>query len=164
MPLIASARYRLQYAAAAKRLEQRDVENRRLQTELEAAYTQLELQRGASSEAHAILEELAGVVTAVLDDLPNLEHEIRSPNTAPNLEHEIGPIGSPNTAPAYGSATSDLGDGEGVLTTARTPRQLAPTTALPSLRAALSAALLSAVRLLREHALTTALTATPTFS
>ena len=162
MPLIASARYRLQYAAAAKRLEQRDVDNRRLQTELEAAYTQLEQQRGASSEAHAILEELAGVVTAVLDDLPNLDHEIRSPNTAPNLEHEVGPIGSPDTAPAYGSAPSDLGEGEGALTTARTPRQLAPTTALPSLRAALSAALLSAVRLLREHALTTALTSTPT--
>ena len=138
----ASVRYRLQYATAAKRLEQRDVENRRLQTELDAAYTQLEQQRCASSEAHAILKELAGVVTAVLDDLPNLEHEICA-------------IGSPNTAPAYGSANSDLGDGEDALRTARTPRQLAPTTALPSLRAGLSAALLSAVRLLREHELTT---------
>ena len=61
----------------------------------------------------------------------------RHPTRRPSEVAQHGALQrSPNTAPAYGSAPSDLGEGEGALTTARTPRRLAPTTALPSLRAA----------------------------
>jgi hypothetical protein len=127
----ASVRYRLQYATAAKRLEQRDIEKRQVEAELDATYTQLEQQRRACTEAHALLKELAGVATAVLDDLPNLEQEAAA---------------APNMAPAYGATASD----EDALTTALSPRQMVLTTALPSLRAAL----LSTVRFMREHELT----------